>query len=470
MAKRPANRTVNDDTIAAVATPVGEGGIGIVRLSGPRAIAIAERVFRPQGARRPAKTAGFQMAYGKVVEPASGDEIDEVVLSVMRAPRSYTREDVVEINCHGGPTPLYRTLETVLESGARLAEPGEFTRRAFLNGRIDLARAEAVIDLIRARTDRSSRLAVHQLAGGLSNTVRDITERARAYRAQLEAAVDFSDEDIATTPLREIRQGSEKLAKRVAKLIASSHDGQLLRDGVRLAIVGRPNVGKSSLLNALLNRERAIVTSIPGTTRDVIEETLSIDGAAFVLTDTAGIHESPDEVEAIGVSLSRRSLVEADIVLAVIDASAGLTDEDRTIIYSVGARPLIVVANKSDLLAKAGFSLCGENLPENIRCLVVSALNGEGIEELRSAILDTTFTGHLPATDDLMVANARHAEALKRALDSLKRSVTELKKGMSEEFASAELKDAIDALGEITGESVAPEVLDRIFAEFCIGK
>ncbi|MFA5867006.1 MAG: tRNA uridine-5-carboxymethylaminomethyl(34) synthesis GTPase MnmE [Actinomycetota bacterium] len=458
------------DTIAAIATAQGEAGIGIVRLSGPKAIAIADSVWLSTDGKRLRDRVGYKMSYGRIIDRA-GEEIDEALASVMKAPKSYTREDVVEINCHGGPAPLRRALEAVLEAGARLAEPGEFTKRAFINGRIDLAQAEAVIDTIRARTDKAARLAVRQLEGGLSETVTSISRALLDTRACLEAAVDFSDEDIEP-PLRgKLRKDAEKCAERIAKLIATAHDGEILRNGVRLVIVGRPNVGKSSLLNALLKRDRAIVTSVPGTTRDIIEETVSINGVPFVVADTAGIRDETDEVEAIGVALSHKSLAAADLILVVVDASQGALPEDHTILKGTSGKPTIVAVNKNDLASAKHVEATAKSVSAPGRIVVrVSAATGEGVERLEAAFGEAVFSGRVLSTDDILVSNARHADALRRALTSVRRAVSEIREGLSEEFASAEIRDALAALGEITGTSVDDEVLNRIFAEFCIGK
>lgn len=461
----------NQDTIAAISTAQGEGAIGIVRLSGTRAIEIANTIWRSGRTRGIEWMDGYTMVYGHVVDPRSGEEVDEAILSVMRAPRSFTREDVVEISCHGGPLPLMLTLELVLEAGARIAEPGEYTKRAFLNGRIDLAQAEAVIDVIRAQTDRASNLAVRQLAGGLSAETAFINDKLLTTLAHLEAAVDFSDEDVNVAPRDSMRKACEKCAKRIDTLLESSHDGELIRAGVRLSIVGRPNVGKSSLLNALLERERAIVTSIPGTTRDVLEESVSIRGVPFVLADTAGIRASDNEAETIGVARSHRSLSDADIVLCVIDAADGIRPEDLSILEGASGKTTMVALNKIDLVNPDRIASIRAQWPDDqIRVVSVSALTGKGITNMKEEFVKAAFSGQIPATNEILVSNARHTDALRRALTSVRRAVTAIADGLSEEFASAEIRDAINAIGEITGTSVSEDVLERIFSEFCIGK
>ncbi len=459
------------ETIVAISTAQGEAGIGIVRLSGPEAIDIADRVWQAADGKQLKALPGYKLSYGKIVDPDGGGVIDEAIVSVMRSPKSYTREDVVEINCHGGPAPLRRTLEATLTAGAKLAEPGEFTKRAFLKGRIDLAQAEAVIDTIRARTDRAARLATRQLEGELSRTVASISSSLFDALAQLEAAVDFSDEDIEPSPRGKIQETAEKCAESIEKLIATAGDGEILRNGVRLTIAGRPNVGKSSLLNALLKRDRAIVTSVPGTTRDVIEETVSIKGVPFIVADTAGIRNETDEVEAIGVALSHKSMAAADLVLVVVDATQGALPEDLTILKRASGRPTVVAINKTDLVAdKDAEAIAASLSPEGRIVVLVSAVTGEGIENLESAFGEAVFSGRVLAADDILVSNARHTDALRRALTSVRRADSALTEGLSEEFASAEIRGALAALGEITGASVDDEVLNRIFADFCIGK
>lgn len=460
-----------NDTIAAISTAQGEAGIGIVRLSGPQAIPIADSLWVAADGKRLGDLPGYRMSYGRLVRPGGDEDIDEAIASVMRAPKSYTREDVVEINCHGGPIPLRQALGAILEAGARLAEPGEFTKRAFISGRIDLAQAEAVIDTIRARTDRAARLAVRQLEGALSKQVASISQALLETLVRLEAAVDFSDEDIEPPSRGKLWKDTEKCAERIAKLIATAADGEILRNGVRLVIVGRPNVGKSSLLNALLKRDRAIVTSVPGTTRDIIEETVSIKGIPFVVADTAGIRDEGDEVEVIGVALSHKSLDAADLVMVVVDASEGALPEDLAILERASGRPTVVAVNKTDLVSAQQAKTVAVSFAVNGWTVVrVSAVTGEGVEDLENAFGEAVFSGRVLATDDIIVSSARHADALRRALTSVSRAALAIGDGLSEEFASAEIRDALATLGEITGTSVGEEVLNKIFAEFCLGK
>lgn len=450
-----------EDTIVAVATAQGEGGINIIRISGPAALNIADGVFVSKNNRSVCEMDGYSMAYGKIVNSASGEEVDEGIVSVMRAPRSYTKEDVAEINCHGGPVAAKRVLEAVLEAGARLASPGEFTKRAYINGRIDLAQAEAVIDVIRARTDRASRQALRQLEGGLSEAVSNAEGVLLEALAQTEAAVDFSDEDLYIVPRDSVMKILDTVVKTLDNLLKGSGEGEIVRGGVRLAIVGRPNVGKSSLLNALLQRSRAIVTATPGTTRDTIEEALSISGIAFVVVDTAGIRHSIDDAETQGIALARKSINEADIVLCVVDASTGLTPEDEAVISLGNSKPLILAANKCDLI--------DEPLRPN-GYVYVSATEALGLNELKEACLAAALSGTVGGSEDVLVSNARHTDALRRASRLLANATEALRSGLSEEFASGEIRGALDALGEISGRSVSADILDSIFSSFCIGK
>lgn len=457
------------DTIVAISTPLGEGGIGIVRLTGREAIKIAEKIFKSSSGRKIKKLSTREMIHGFSCHPRTRETIDEVLVSVMKAPRTYTREDVVEINCHGGVVPLRRTLEVALEAGARLAEPGEFTRRAFLNGRIDLSQCEATLDIIKSKTDASLRAAVGQLEGRLSSEIKLLRSKLTEILAHLEATVDFSDEDIDPLPRSEIIKRLYWTQGKNRALIDSAKSGRLLREGVNTVIVGKPNVGKSSLLNALLSEERAIVTSIPGTTRDVIEEGLNVRGIPLVLKDTAGIRHPKDVVESAGVELSRQSLRAADLVLCVLDGSGRLDEEDIAILREVCGKKAIVVVNKSDLPQKTDESKALEILGD-ARVVPISALHMSGLDLLREAIFDSVVAGRMIIGEGVMVTNVRHLDALRRSRKHLSRSITTLRKGLSEEFAAADVKDALSTLGEIVGETVTEDVLDKIFSQFCIGK
>jgi tRNA modification GTPase len=448
-----------DDTIAAIATPVGSSGIGIVRISGPTARSILQRVFRA----RQAKPTPLRLTYGHIIDTERGETVDEVLAVYMPAPRTYTRQDVVEIDCHGGPVPLRRVLELCLRYGARLAGPGEFTLRAFLNGRIDLAQAEAVADLVEAKTDAGLRLAVAQLDGQLSEQIRAIRMRLHDALAWVEASIDFDEEDVSPYDIEADLLSAQAL---VSDLLVGAERGIVYRQGIRTAIVGQPNVGKSSLLNALLRVDRAIVTPIPGTTRDTLEETLNLHGIPLVLVDTAGIRaDTRDLVEDLGVARSRAALAQADLALLVIDGNHEVDDGDRAIAALIGHKPAIVVVNKTDLpvVARASELL---HVPQ----VEISALTGAGIEALERAIEDVVFAGQVVASDVALVSSPRHRDVLQRALEHVGAALSAQRTGMPLDFVSIGLRSAVNALGEITGETVSETLLETIFGRFCIGK
>jgi tRNA modification GTPase len=442
------------DTIAAISTPLGEGGIGIVRLSGTEALSIAEAMF-------PGKLSDRRLSYGHIVDPQTGERVDEVLVSYMATPHTYTREDVVEINCHGGPLPLQRILQLALRHGARLAQPGEFTLRAFLNGRIDLAQAESVLDVIRARTEASLRLAVQGLDGRLSSNIRHLREQLLLTLAYLTARIDFPEDEM---PSQDAAQPLNEALRALRDLITTADAGMVYRFGVKTAIVGRPNVGKSSLLNRLLREDRSIVTPIPGTTRDTIEEVANLKGVPFVLVDTAGIIHSKDLVESLGVERSRRAVEQADLVLVMIDVSQPITDADRDIVALTGNKATLVVANKCDLPQHANpGELGGETV-------YTSALSGEGLSHLEEKMVELALGGKIVVSDALMVNNPRHKDALERAAASLDQALRDLEAGMPDDFVTIHLTTSLNALGEITGETVQEDLLETIFANFCIGK
>jgi tRNA modification GTPase len=452
-----------DDTIAAISTPLGEGGIGIVRLSGPDARTILSRLFRP-GLQSPTSNLHpRRLTYGQIVDPADGSVVDEVLAVYMPAPRTYTREDVVEIQAHGGPVPLRRILELVLRQGARLAEPGEFTVRAFLHGRLDLAQAEAVLDIVRARTEAGLRAAVGQLEGRLSGEVRRVRQALLDVLAYLEASIDFTEDEI---PPQDLTPVLRETAAQLEALLARADEGIILRQGVRTAIVGRPNVGKSSLLNALLRSERAIVTPIPGTTRDTVEESVNLGGVAFVLVDTAGIAETQDVVERLGVERSRQTLAHADLALLVVDGSQPLTDVDREIAALIGDRPAILVVNKCDLPPVQ----MGDALLPHAPRVEVSALTGQGLAELEAKMTESVLAGRVVSSDAPLVTNPRHKAALARALEAVRAAGQAHAEGLPADLVSVHVTTAVHALGEITGETISEELLETIFANFCVGK
>ena len=459
-----------EDTIAAISTAPGHSGIGIVRLSGSDALKIAERIFLSARQKKIRKTPSHRMLYGHIIDPANKETIDEVLVSVMKAPHTYTREDMVEINSHGGPVPMRRILDLVLHAGARLAEPGEFTQRAFLNGRLDLVQAEAVIDLINALTEQSRKTALVQLKGGLSKKIQSIREELIELAAFVEAYIDFPDEDIESLSLNDMKKRALNIQQALQKLIESSRYGMILREGLKTAIIGRPNVGKSSLLNALLEHDRAIVTEVPGTTRDVIEEYLNIKGIPVRIMDTAGIRDGKDIAEKEGVKRSLKAMEDADLVLLVLDGSSTLHTTDKELIEKSGAKNTIVVINKSDLPQKINVppqplhGKAGEGTVVHI-----SAKHETGLDELQRTIAETVLS-HSTEGSAEVVTNTRHVYALEKALVSMESFMTEVDKQTSPEFLSIELRDALDAIGDIIGITTPDDILNRIFSNFCIGK
>jgi len=445
---------VYQDTIAAISTPIGECGIGIVRLSGREALPIVQRLFSR-------KLDNRRLVYGHIVDPDSAEMVDEVLVAYMKAPHTYTREDIVEIDCHGGAIPLQRILGLALRQGARLANPGEFTLRAFLNGRIDLAQAESVLDVIQSKTQASLRLAMQGLDGKLSEPVREVRRSLMDILAYLTARIDFPENEVAE---QDVREPLEKARSALQQLVANADAGMVYRQGVRTAIVGRPNVGKSSLLNRLLRQSRAIVTPIPGTTRDTLEETVNLKGVPFLLIDTAGIMESNNVVEALAVERSRKAITQADFVLLVIDTSEPLTQSDRGLIDLLSEKTVLVAANKCDLPRRADM----DELPW--LQVSTSALTGEGLEGLETAMVNSVLGGKVVTSDALLVTNPRHKEALQRAERHLRLARAALEENLPDDFVTIDLTAALNALGEITGEAVTDELLDIIFSRFCIGK
>lgn len=457
-----------DDTIVAIATPVGQGGIGIVRVSGPDALKIAGLIFFPRKAGRTVSAAAtYSLTYGDLRDPADGSLVDEVLVSVMRGPHSYTREDIIEINGHGGMMIVRRILEIVLAQGARLAEPGEFTRRAFLNGRISLTQAEAVMDLIAAKTDESRRIALDQLRGRLTDRLDTVRQAMLDLCALAEAYIDFPEDDIGQTTSGQMEQGVEAVRRDLEHLSKTYDEARFFREGLATAIVGRPNVGKSSLLNALLQQDRAIVTPMPGTTRDVIEECLNISGLPVRIIDTAGIRDSDEVVEQEGIRRSLRALGDADCILAIFDGSTSLAPEDRDLIGKIAGKNAIVVINKSDLDEKIAF---GGLLPHTCPVIRVSSLTGEGLDLLKSLIVSTNLRDWKEEREGVVVTNLRQKQAIDQAAAALGRAAEILRADQPLEIFALELRDAMDHIGSITGAVTHEAILDKIFSEFCIGK
>lgn len=458
-----------EDTIAAIATPPGEGGIGIVRVSGPLAHTIGLTLFR--FAKNVDQPQSHRLYYGHVTDE-KGHVLDEALIAFMAAPHTFTREDIVEINCHGGIMPLAKTLERVLQLGARMAEAGEFTQRAFINGRIDLAQAEAVIEIIRARTETAMKLSVAQLQGRLSLQVQQIRKHLLSVLAHMEASIDFPEhQDVEDLARVEVKEAAELGRDKLDSLLQTADKGRILREGVRTAIVGRPNVGKSSLLNALLHEQRAIVTEIPGTTRDVLEESINLGGIALTIVDTAGIRETSDAVEKIGVARSRAALEQADLILFVLDVSDPITSEDQELLQSAGDKPIVVIANKTDLVNELTAMIAQlEQALSPIQVVPMSIIEQKGLQELEDAIISLVFQGDVNPPQSTMVTSARHKDALSRAFTLLNEMLSALEGGFAIDLLAIDLHGTLDALGEITGETVSTDLAEEIFSAFCIGK
>ncbi|MCS6949343.1 MAG: tRNA uridine-5-carboxymethylaminomethyl(34) synthesis GTPase MnmE [Armatimonadota bacterium] len=452
----------SEDTIAAIATPPGEGGVGIVRVSGTRAWEIARRLFQPL----PAPLESHRVYVGWIVAPDSGERIDRALLLTFRAPRSYTGEDVVEFSCHGGMVLLRRVLRLTLQHGARLAQPGEFTLRAFLNGRLDLAQAEAVADLVRARTESAQRLAARQHEGELSRAIHALREALIALLAQVEAHLDFSD-DVGEMDYAHLQEQIRHLIARCQSLLATARYGRLTREGATVVLAGRPNVGKSSLMNALLGEERAIVTDIPGTTRDVIKESLQIEGIPVQLWDTAGLRETADIVERFGVERTHRSLQQADLILYLLSAPDGYTPEDQQLLARLPSERTLLVWNKCDLLPEGKRA---QLLQQASPAVFVSALTGWNLSQLREAIGEKLLGSDWTTPEGAIVTSERHQLALQGAVESLQQALQSAEEALPAELVSVDLRGALDALGLITGETVTEDIVERIFSDFCIGK
>ncbi|HHU19603.1 MAG TPA: tRNA uridine-5-carboxymethylaminomethyl(34) synthesis GTPase MnmE [Bacilli bacterium] len=458
---------MNDDTIAAISTPLGEGAIGIVRLSGEEAVKIANRIFTGSDL---TKVDSHTIHYGKIVDPKTDEMIEEVMISLMRAPKTFTREDVVEINCHGGLASVNRLLELVLERGARLAEPGEFTKRAFLNGRIDLSQAEAVMDLIRAKTDKAMDVAIKQLDGKLSKLIQRLRQNLIETVAHVEVNIDYPEyDDVEEMTKGVLLEKTTDVYQEIEKLLLMAKQGKILREGISTAIIGRPNVGKSSLLNTLVQENKAIVTDIPGTTRDIIEEYVNIRGVPLRLIDTAGIRETEDIVEKIGVERSRQALKEADLILLVLNNNETLSDQDRQLFELVNDLELIVLINKTDLADKLARNEV-EQLANGHPIVSTSLIEERGIDELEEAITSLFFGGQLESADISYVSNVRHIQLLKQAMSALDEAKSAIDLGMPLDLIQIDVTRAWSILGEIVGDTVHDSLIDQLFSQFCLGK
>ena len=457
------------DTIAAISTAPGEGAIGIVRISGDDAIRIADEVYRLKE-KRLKEQPSHTIHYGHIVDPKNDEVIDEVMVTVLRAPKTFTLEDVVEINCHGGIVAINRILQLVLRMGARLAEPGEFTKRAFLNGRIDLSQAEAVMDLIRAKTDKSMQMAMRQLDGELSKLIQNLRQEILNTLAQVEVNIDYPEyDDVEEMTLQLLREKTQQVSQGIRALLNTASQGKILRDGLKTAIVGRPNVGKSSLLNVLLREEKAIVTDIAGTTRDTIEEYVNVRGVPLQLIDTAGIRETDDVVERIGVERSRKALNEADFVLLILNQSEELMDEDLRLLEQTKDFKRIILLNKTDLPTKIDMDKVKEFATDS-EIVTTSMLKKEGIDQLEEKIADYFFQGQMNERDATYLSNTRHIALLEKAEQALQEVANGVDMGMPVDLIQIDFTRAWDLLGEITGDTVQDELLTQLFSQFCLGK
>lgn len=454
------------ETISAISTPPGEGGISIVRLSGDQALTIANRVFQGPDLHK-VKTHTIQ--YGHIVDPESHEELDEVMVTVMRAPKTYTREDIVEINCHGGIVVTNKVLQLILAAGARMAEPGEFTKRAFLNGRIDLTQAESVMDLIRAKTDSALQVALQQLDGNLHHLIKNLRQDILQVLAQVEVNIDYPEYDEDELTAQMLREKAEQVQDRIATLLQTASQGKILREGLATAIIGRPNVGKSSLLNYLLHEDKAIVTDIAGTTRDVLEEYVNVRGVPLKLIDTAGIHATEDKIEKIGVARSKKALENADLVILILNASEKLTPADRELLKLTQDRKRLIILNKADLKMKTTASdlqALGVQMPP----LVASVLTQRGLSAIEEEIKDRFFGGIENRQQDILVSNNRQIGLLKQAQSDLRAVLAGLDQQMPVDLVQIDMTNCWEHLGEITGDSTPDELITQLFSQFCLGK
>ncbi|HEO8420272.1 tRNA uridine-5-carboxymethylaminomethyl(34) synthesis GTPase MnmE [Niallia sp. FSL W8-0635] len=458
------------DTIAAISTPMGEGAIAIVRLSGPDSIKIADKLFKSIGNKKLSEVASHTIHYGHIIDPTTDEVVEEVMVSLMRGPKTFTKEDVIEINCHGGLASVNRLLQLTTSHGARIAEPGEFTKRAFLNGRIDLSQAEAVMDLIRAKTDRAMNVALGQMEGRLSKLIRHLRQEILETLAQVEVNIDYPEyDDVEEMTQQVMLEKSRYIKLEIDKLLQTSQQGKILREGLATVIVGRPNVGKSSLLNSLVQENKAIVTDIPGTTRDVIEEYVNVRGVPLRLLDTAGIRETEDIVERIGVEKSRKVLREADLILLVLNYADELTEEDKNIFKATEGMDFIVIVNKTDLPQKIDLNQVKE-LAGNRKVITTSLVEENGVDLLEEAISNLFFEGSIEASDMTYVSNSRHISLLNQAQRAISEAIDGAENGTPIDIVQIDLTRTWEILGEIIGESVHESLINQLFSQFCLGK
>ncbi|MCG4565341.1 tRNA uridine-5-carboxymethylaminomethyl(34) synthesis GTPase MnmE [Anaerosalibacter bizertensis] len=457
------------DTIAAISTAMGESGIGIVRMSGKNSLDIGGKIFKGKIHEDFKDVENRKLTYGHIYNPKDKKIVDEVLIVYMKSPHTYTREDIVEIYCHGGAISVKKILELLLENGARLAEPGEFTKRAFLNGRLDLSQAEAVIDLIRAKTDKSYDVSLEQLEGSLSFKIEEIRNILLEMLAHVEVSIDFPDEDIEEVTYEELENSGNKVLLEIDNLLSTADKGRILRDGLNTVILGKPNVGKSSLLNAILRENRAIVTDVPGTTRDIIEEYVNIDGIPLKIVDTAGIRSTEDLVEKIGVDRAKKVVEGADLVIGVFDASRELSLEDKEIIELLKEKNSIVLLNKTDLPNKYNIEDLKTLIP-NKKIILTAIAKDEGIEELEETIKNMFYSGDVEVSDEIMITNIRHKNQLIKAKKNIEEAIEGIKLNVPLDCVEVDIRNCWDNLGEISGDTISEDILDKIFSEFCIGK
>lgn len=459
---------LDDDTIAAISTPAGEGAISIVRLSGPEAIQAADRIYR--GSRALTKVGSHTIHYGKIIDPDTGRPVEEVMVSVMKKPKTFTREDVVEINCHGGLMSVNKVLGLVLDQNVRMAEPGEFTKRAFLNGRIDLSQAEAVMDLIRAKTDRAMDVAMNQIEGKLSRLVRELRQQLLDVLAAVEVNIDYPEYDDAEVMTEKLLYDrATTVRKKIDRILSTAVQGKILREGLSTAIIGRPNVGKSSLLNHLVHENKAIVTDVPGTTRDIIEEYVNVGGVPLKLVDTAGIRNTEDTVEKIGVERARAVLKSADLVLLLINYHEALSEEDRQLLEMIGNTHAIVILNKTDLPRRVSPDEV-ERLASGKPVIQTSLLQEKGVEELEHTIASIFFAQGASTSEETYVSNTRHIALLKQARLAISDAIEAADQGFPVDLIQIDVKRTWDILGEIVGDTVSDSLINKLFSQFCLGK
>ena len=456
-------------TIAAISTAPAIGGIGIVRMSGKDCFEVLEKIFKPKNPETIENIAGYRIKYGTIVNPETNRVVDEVLVSYFKCPKSYTAENMCEINSHGGIVILREILELCLKNGAELAKPGEFTERAFLNGRIDLTQAEAIIDIINAKSTREAQESANQLEGYLSRKINEIREKIMDIMVNIEANIDYPEYDVEEVSNRDAENKLKEIENELIKLSKTFENGKILKEGVKIAIIGSPNAGKSSLLNSMLKEERAIVTDIAGTTRDIIEEQISIEGIPFKVIDTAGIRDAKDKIEQIGIEKSKKAANEADVILAVFDSSVPLNDEDREILNLLKHKKSIIVLNKTDLKQVVNKE-CKEIQDVNTEVINISLKNNEGLERIYESLVKMFNLNQINLDNELTITNIRHQELINKAIESTRMALNDLNNSMPIDIISINIKEILEHLGEITGDNVSEDIIKSIFAKFCLGK